>query len=82
MEILERVQQITTDKMKGLVHLSYEKKLRDMGWFSLVKIKPNCYLINVYKIMKRGCKVGARLLSVVISTRTRGSAVDEGHNQS
>lgn len=47
MEILERVQQAVTEKMKGLVHLSYEKKLRDMGWFSLVKIKPVA-ILSIY----------------------------------
>lgn len=31
MEILERVQQTVTKKMKGLEHHSYKEKLRDLG---------------------------------------------------
>jgi len=73
-EILERVQRRSTKMMKGLEHLSYEERLRELSFFSLKKRKLRVDLVNVYKYLKQGYQEDvARLFSVVPSDRTRGS---------
>jgi len=55
-ELLEWVQRSATRIIRGLEHLSYAERLRELGLFSMKKKRPKRNLIAAFKYLNRAYK--------------------------
>ncbi|GAB0188795.1 hypothetical protein GRJ2_001344800 [Grus japonensis] len=76
MELLERVQRRATKVIRGLEHLFYEDRLRELGLFSLEKKRLQGHLTAAFQYLKGAYrKAGEGLFTRAWSDRTRGNGL-------
>ena len=72
MDLLEWVQRRATNRIRGLEHLSYEERLRELELFSLEKRRLQGDLISAFQYIKGAYKnAGEGFFTRACSDRTR-----------
>ena len=72
-ELLERVQRRATKMIRGLQHLPYKDRLRELGLFSLEKRRLRGDLIAAFQYLNGAYKQeGSKLFERVGNSRTKG----------
>ena len=75
-ELLERVQRRATKMLRGLQHLPYKDRLRELGLLSLEKRRLRGDLIAAFQDLQGASKQeGRQLLGRADNSRTRGNGV-------
>ena len=74
MDVLEWVQRRATKMIRGLEHLSYEERLRELGLCSLEQRRLQGHLIAAFQYLKGAYKkAGEGLFTRACRCRTRGN---------